>query len=293
MLCEKPYMLGVMPCRCQKCLPCLIERRRIWASRLLIEAMTHGDSCFVTLTYDEKHRPPNDSLQVRDVQLWLKRLRKAIQPQKIRYYVAGEYGDETRRPHYHVALYGLDTDTAGGVDGTSGIVRSTWGNGYSFVGDLSPQSCAYIVGYVTKKMTSKDDWRLYGREPEFQRMSLRPGIGAGAVGAISEAVNSDYGIETVVRDHDVPHTLKRARKSLPLGRYLRGKLRPKVGFSSEKASDEAVKKYSLEMRALFEDAFALQKNQAPSLSKILVDMNKQKILNAKSRFKVFASKKVL
>jgi hypothetical protein len=36
----------------------------------------------------------------------MKRLRKKIQPLKIRFFHCGEYGDKTRRPHYHALIFG-------------------------------------------------------------------------------------------------------------------------------------------------------------------------------------------
>lgn len=50
-------------------------------------------------------------LRKRDVQLFLKRLRKYLdkyEGQKIRYFVTGEYGPESFRPHFHILLYVYD-----------------------------------------------------------------------------------------------------------------------------------------------------------------------------------------
>lgn len=48
-------------------------------------------------------------LYYRDAQLWLKRLRKKISKyypnEKIRYYIVGEYGTESLRPHWHCLLF--------------------------------------------------------------------------------------------------------------------------------------------------------------------------------------------
>lgn len=47
-------------------------------------------------------------LYYRDVQLWLKRFRKKIfkdYGEKVRYYVIGEYGTESLRPHWHCLLF--------------------------------------------------------------------------------------------------------------------------------------------------------------------------------------------
>lgn len=86
-------------------MPCRLNRRRLWTHRLLLEQLKHGDSCFLTLTYDEKHLPEGGSLVPKHAQDFLKRLRSKTNL-KLRYYLVGEYGEDTERPHYHVALFG-------------------------------------------------------------------------------------------------------------------------------------------------------------------------------------------
>jgi hypothetical protein len=63
-----------------------------------------------------------------------------------------------------------------------------WPYGFSSFGDVTYQSAAYVAGYSLKKITGPKaddhylgvDWRsgeLVQLQPEFGRMSLRPGIG--------------------------------------------------------------------------------------------------------------------
>jgi len=196
--------------------------------RLLLEARCHEFSCFPTLTYSPEHLPTDGNgvaqLVPRHASLFLKRLRRKLGPERpVRYYLVGEYGDETWRPHYHLALYGVATIEAP-------LIESCWGMGMVYVGELTTESAQYIAGYVTKKMTSKDDGRLGGRHPEFARMSLNPGIGALAVPAVADALNDTYGAALVAGSSDVPLALMHGRRSLPLGRYLRRRLREQMGF---------------------------------------------------------------
>lgn len=76
-------------------------------------------------------------------------------------------------------------------------------------------------------MTSKDDVRLYGRHPEFARMSLKPGIGADFM---HEVASSHMEFNLASREVDVPSTLRHGGRMLPLGPYLTRKLRTYVGM---------------------------------------------------------------
>lgn len=293
MLCENPYTIGCLPCPCTRCFPCRVNKRRLWATRMLLESFKHGDSCFVTLTYDDKNKPSDNSLYPKDTQLWFKRIRKVLAPQEIRYFMVGEYGDQTQRPHYHGVLFGLDAATAGGSDGQSGIVRDTWGLGFSYVGAFNIDVAQYVAGYVTKKMTQGKDKRLYGRHPEFARMSLRPGIGAFSAEDFARVLASPFGLVSIKESGDVPTSFRLASKSLPLGRYIRGKIRELLTPGQKDAPAQATQKYALSMRVMLEDALKNSENASKSFGKILVDMNKQKINNLRARTKIYEPAKVI
>lgn len=222
MICKKPFKQGVMEFGCGQCLPCRINRRRLWSARLVLEATQHEHSLFLTLTYSPEYLP--HSVEVRHGQLFLKRLRERIKPLRVRYYLVGEYGDLTGRPHYHVALYGTrDVDA----------IRAAWPYGHVHVGQITEHSAAYVVGYLCKGMTKEEDARLNGRKPEFARMSLKPGIGAGAVPALAAGTLSYSGAKFVSATGDVPGVVRFAGRKLPLGRYLKRKLREEVGMPPE------------------------------------------------------------
>ena len=211
---------------------CRINKRREWAHRIELESYLHGDNCFATLTYSDEHLPPAGSLDPRHTTLWLKNFRKAVAPAKIRYYLVGEYGDETWRPHYHAALFGFPSclrgrtrpDRKGSCCPPCDLVRSTWEKGLIELGPLNPDTAAYIAGYVTKKMTKHDDPRLGDRHPEFARMSLRPGIGYHAMHELA-----DRHLRYNDAAADVPTSLRHGSRNRPLGRYLSRTLRAMVG----------------------------------------------------------------
>ena len=98
---------------CGKCLSCRIAKRKEWSTRLWHELAYHNKSVFLTLTYDDYNVPDNESLRLKDLQLFFKRLRKSLYKAdfpRIKYFACGEYGNMTARPHYHSIIYGLGLD---------------------------------------------------------------------------------------------------------------------------------------------------------------------------------------
>lgn len=159
----------------------------------------HEFSCFITLTYEDEHLPPYGSLSKRDYQLFLKRLRQHTYRNygvKIRYFLVGEYGDKTKRPHYHAIIFGWFPPDAkkryqnkqGDYLYTSETLTKIWGKGMVDFGQVTYQSAAYCARYTLKKSGGKFAAGHYQRidletgeviqlEPEFAKMSLHPGIG--------------------------------------------------------------------------------------------------------------------
>lgn len=228
MLCSAPYKQGVAEFGCGVCSPCLMKRRRLWSSRLMLEKQLHETSLFVTLTYDKEHLPCDMSVSIRDAQLFLKRLRERVSPGKVRYFIVGEYGDVSQRPHYHAVLFGQVTPEQ---------VRESWKMGFTHVGELTAQSASYVVSYTTKRMISSVDVRLKGRKPEFARMSLKPGIGAQAMEVVAHALKDKGGLAFLAREFDVPAGLRIDGGIKPLGRYLRRRLRGLVGMDERMAAE--------------------------------------------------------
>lgn len=209
----------------------------------MMESTQHAQSLFVTLTYSEDHIPAGASLQPRDLQLWLKRLRSAIAPAKVRFYAVGEYGDKTQRPHYHVALFGLPVRVP--LDKHSQtcecVLCASWSMGLVHVGAITMESAAYVASYTVKKMTQVTDPRLAGRHPEFARMSLRPGIGHSAMRSFKEAlIDKGTGELRLVRE-DVPVVARVLGRKWPIGRYLRRILRRALlGVDAPSAAARAI-----------------------------------------------------
>lgn len=150
------------------------------------EASLYENNCFITLTYNEENLPPGGSLNKRDFQLFMKRLRKKFSDVEIRYYMCGEYGEQLSRPHFHACLFNIDFDDKqllkkhnGESYYTSSILEQLWPYGFSIIGSVTFESAAYVARYILKKMTGEKAAMHYnGKTPEYTTMSRRPGLGA-------------------------------------------------------------------------------------------------------------------
>lgn len=266
-------MKGVLPCGCGQCNPCRFNKRRMWANRLMLEKMSHSDAAFVTLTYRDEEvkdysgeswsaiRPVLGTLAHADPQKFLKRLRR--RGFNIRYFLVGEYGTQTQRPHYHLALYGFPSCFHGRTQMARKIccpvcqvVKDTWKLGNVNLGELNQDSAQYLAKYVTKKWTTEDEWtkqKLKGRKPEYARMSLKPGIGALAIKQmVTSTVQSPRLEKILINSLDAPAVLRTSGSILPLGKYLRRKWREALGRSSDTPKSE-LERYCSEMQKLHEE----------------------------------------
>lgn len=299
MLCRNPYLnqkSQLFPCG--QCMPCRVNRVREWTHRLMLEQSLHSDSVFLTLTYTDEKLPRTSTnlptLDPKHLKDWLKRLRDRISPSKVRFFAVGEYGDETFRPHYHVALFGYPACSYGNSRYTRtrqrccdhcDLIRDTWGRGAIFAGDLSVNSAQYIVGYVAKKLTDKSDPRLNGRHPEFARMSLKPGIGRDFMDEVASVLLGPGGGNFA---DDVPTHLAHGTRKFPLGRYLRRRLRELTG-RDQAAPESAIQALQEELQPLREAAF----NASKSFKQSVIDSKETKVGAMENRARIFKQRKTL
>lgn len=222
MLCAKPYRNGVMEYGCGQCMPCRVNKSRVWTARMLLELQDHESSAFVTLTYTDDTCPAGRILVKKDLQDFLKRLRFYIWPRQIRYFAVGEYGEEKGRPHYHLIIFGLSPTE-------DGVVQKAWSKGSVHMGTAEAKSIAYVCHYVLKNMRNKNDRRLGGRVPEFSCSSKRPGIGHGAVSRIAAAYQTKSG-RIALKNEGWFSGVIRCGQIYPLGRYLKGKIQEELNL---------------------------------------------------------------
>lgn len=189
--------VSVIPIPCGRCIGCRLQYSRVWADRCMAEASCHTNNLFLTLTYDDDHLPdcremddgrlsPVHPLVKRDLQLFIKRLRKALPDQRIRYFACGEYSPKMR-PHYHLIIFNCKLDDVELLyknDSqfryyTSKTISDCWQYGFHIIADCNWHTCAYTARYIVKKQKGNgaEVYEKYNYPPEFTLMSRKPGIG--------------------------------------------------------------------------------------------------------------------
>lgn len=117
------------------------------------------DSTFVTLTYDDDHLPlledGSPTLERPDLVKYIKRLRRDFEPIRIKYFAAGEYGENTDRPHYHAILFGVGADDK--------RIDENWLMGFTYSGTVTYQSARYVASYLYKKYDGMLAEQVYGQ----------------------------------------------------------------------------------------------------------------------------------
>ena len=169
--------------------------------RLLHEAQSHEENCFITLTYRDDDLPKDRSLSKRTLQLFIKRLRKKLGDKKIRYYGVGEYGKLHDREHYHLIVFGWTPSITslykayfkkGRQYYGSRELDTIWTYGFNVVGTVTSDSCQYVAGYVRKKLTGalgEVQYKDKGRIPPFAIFSR--GHGATYAFSIRDKIKND------------------------------------------------------------------------------------------------------
>lgn len=191
---------------CGKCPLCRKAKINSWFFRLT-QQQKHSLSChFITLTYADENLLYTDTgrttLCKRDVQLFLKRLRKSLpkHASKISYYAVGEYGSISSRPHYHLIMFNLDTPQ---------LIHDAWGLGHTRTDEITDARIRYTLKYVSKPTKHHP-----GIQKEFSLMSK--GLGKQY---LSSAI-FNYHHRTPVNSHV---TLP-GGQTLPLPKYYKEKI---------------------------------------------------------------------
>lgn len=193
---------------CGKCIGCRLDYSRQWANRIMLECKERPiNTCwFVTLTYNPENLPINqimnqntgeiitgNTLVKEHLSKFMKDLRRYweyhYKQSGIKFFGCGEYGGDTNRPHYHIAIMGMHLDpmelkpykdTENGRLWIWEEGAKIWNKGYVVIGRLEWDSAAYVARYIMKKQKGPTAENYYNSKaiiPEFVNMSRRPGIG--------------------------------------------------------------------------------------------------------------------
>lgn len=202
---------------CGWCLECRLKKSRDWSTRCYLESKLHKESCFVTLTYNNKNLPYKDgemSLRIEDIQLFFKRLLKKYPDKKILRFWAGEYGEKRGRPHFHAIILGYKPQdlvaerkksNRGYTTYRSKELQKIWGLGYVNIGTVTAESSGYVARYTLKKAGIKpqkqdrskwltnpkwQEWKRNHRPQEWRKNPYRVWIKPKEIGKERERCNS-------------------------------------------------------------------------------------------------------
>lgn len=244
---------------CGKCLACKKRRASHWSFRLNEEAKSSSSACFITLTYENAPISENGfrTLDKRDFQLFLKRLRKTCPTNKLKYYACGEYGTQTHRPHYHAIIFNLPKSLISNPQ----KIADTWQNGHIHLANNNQLTINYVVGYMTKsnftRFNNQDDRLL-----EFSLMSKKMGLGY-----LTEAMKNYY------KKREIFCIVRESGQIISMPRYYKEKIFEK------KQLKEMYKKYIEEQETNFEEMFNSAKDEHEHFKNIIRRDNKQQSLN--------------
>lgn len=239
---------------------------------MILESYGHGDSVFVTLTYNDESLPADQGRQSQraDVRAFLQRLRRAL-PQRVRYFICPEFGSKTNRLHYHGILFGVSAFDAKAID-------DAWGKGFTQVGECNPKTIAYCAKYILKGDSRSEQEH---EKPTRAFMSRNPGIGhefarlagpkLGGVKALGSNANGLVRIDG---------------KTRPIGRYLTRKLSVFAGCSEDERQAEREARASVLVAQIQTDG------TAPYFENDVAKRG-QHGLNARSRIEIQTSKEKL
>lgn len=181
---------------CGKCLGCKLDKASEWATRCYYESKQWKNNCFITLTYNNENLK-SESLVKRDIQLFLKKLRKDYQgiesriwkeqeEYPIRYFYSGEYGGKRGRPHFHIGIFNwIPPDLKfwkWSKDKNpmyrSDIIEKKWEKGFVIIEHMNYETATYIARYTVKKLfKEKCHYQERDLVPEFIETSRKGGIG--------------------------------------------------------------------------------------------------------------------
>lgn len=261
---------------CGQCIGCRLARASRMGIRCMHEASLYAVNQFCTMTYSPENLPAFGRLEPRHLELFNKRLRRAHEDRRLRFYACGEYGERLARPHYHALYFNLPLQdltywkksASGSPIYRSEKLEKIWGLGECFVGEVTFKSAAYCARYCIdvvngderdsyyaindpqtgRQLVDSETGEIMSMTRQFARMSTHPGIGAGWLEKYKEQTYAwDYvivnGSKVAVPDY-YDRLIARERpefmESLKLDRALRAELHAADNTPERLVAREAV-----------------------------------------------------
>jgi len=174
-----------------------MKRAREWSWRLYYEFLHAKSAHFVSYTYA---KPPLvagiPSLRRLDFVNYFRSLKKVA---PIKYYGVGEYGEHTKRPHYHAIIFNYPD--------VEDLVRK-WKHGRTHVGQVSYTSVNYVTNY------------MFNKHVEVSELVARP------FALHSYGLAREYAItaKKYHRENKVYHVRNWNGKPIPMPRYIKKKI---------------------------------------------------------------------
>lgn len=147
---------------CRNCWQCKRNRVNDLVGRCIAESRFSVATYAVTLTYAETAGVNSVTLVYKDVQDFLKRLRKQY---KVRYICAGEYGTKKGRAHWHIVLF--FKDKAPEVKQEARVDWKYWPHGFSYFQKPDWKGFQYVLKYTLKDadLDSHDSHLAMSKKP--------------------------------------------------------------------------------------------------------------------------------
>lgn len=240
---------------CGKCERCIERRKMEWGFRMEQELKVCKTAYFITLTYNNKNVPYNETMYDKetkqevikkryykktlnryDLEKFIKRLRQnhkrtgdtkesvwnnLKKEDKIKFYAAGEYGEDRFRPHYHLIIYNTSEQA----------ILKSWKLGSIDIQKASSRTIGYLMKYLDKRIGAEKD---YTKAKEFNTMS--EGIGKNYI-----TKNKDWHRRNI----DVLFVTNSNGVRIPMPKYYRNQI-----FTKEERMDqvEIVEEALLELK---------------------------------------------
>lgn len=263
-----PYTKEKLSVPCGECDACRSSSQSKWVTRLLIEAKNWPYVVFFTLTYSDKFLPRIDlseyqelgnqindcydfcalhdfkvpSVSVRDVQLFIKRLRKQFtkyekikEKQILRYFISSEYGPTTFRPHYHGILFFSSETMSSRFRQSISEAWSVYHRDTCSFESIGRTDCQFVVGSAAQYVASYVSFISY-LPSILQVKPFRPFSLHSTCPPIGFADFTDEQVQRIFHNSltRISFTDPRTNRlvTLPLWRTIKDRLFPKIkGFS--------------------------------------------------------------